>query len=64
MVTRKLVRFNCAYLAGVASPDQPWLSRGWLRSWVEAGGAALAELVRGSKPQLTQMRLDDACCAD
>jgi hypothetical protein len=64
MVARKLVRFNCAYLAGVPLPDQPWLSRGWLRSWVEAGGAALAELGERLQAAVDPMRLDDACCAD
>jgi hypothetical protein len=31
---RHLGQFNGAYLAGHALPALPWLSRGWLRSWV------------------------------
>ena len=31
LVARRLGRFNGAYLAGAPLPDQPWLSRGWLR---------------------------------
>ena len=58
-VARELGRFNGAYLAGVPLPDQPWLSQGWLRSWVESAGPALAELERladhGSPPVLEQL---------
>jgi hypothetical protein len=43
-VARELGRFNGAYLAGVPLPDQPWLSRGFLRGWVEASGPAMVEL--------------------
>ena len=44
LVARRLGRFNGAYLAGVPLPDQPWLSRGWLRDFVEPSGPALLEL--------------------
>ncbi len=44
LVARQLGRFNGAYLAGVPLPDQPWLSRGWLRDFVEPSGPALADL--------------------
>jgi hypothetical protein len=46
LVARHLGRFNGAYLAGTSLPEQPWLSRGWLRSVVEASGPALADLER------------------
>ena len=35
IVARQLGRFNGVYLAGRPLPAQPWLSRSWLRSWVE-----------------------------
>src|SRR5215207_1065172 len=58
-VARVLGRFNGAYLAGVPLPDQPWLSRGFLRGWVEASGQAVAELERlagpGGSPLLWQL---------
>ena len=44
LVARRLGRFNGAYLAGAPLPDQPWLSRGWLRDFVAPSGPALAEL--------------------
>ena len=50
LVARHLGRFNGAYLAGAPLPDQPWLSRGWLRDFVEPSGPALAELERLAGP--------------
>jgi hypothetical protein len=50
LAARHLGRFNGAYLTGAPVPDQPWLSRGWLRSWVEASGPAVAELERLAGP--------------
>jgi hypothetical protein len=58
-VARHLGRFNGAYLAGVPFPDQSWLSQGFLRSWIEPAGPAVAELERlagpGSPPSLWQL---------
>jgi Phosphotransferase enzyme family len=60
-VARRLGRFNGAYLTGVPLPDQPWLSQGFLRSWVgvEPAGPAVAELERlavpGGPPLLRQL---------
>ncbi|WP_171651213.1 phosphotransferase [Paenibacillus foliorum] len=34
-VVRLLGRFNGAYLCGVPLPDEAWLCKGWLASWVE-----------------------------
>ncbi|MGH2583399.1 MAG: phosphotransferase, partial [Dehalococcoidia bacterium] len=34
-IARTLGRFNGAYLVDRPLPDQPWLSRRWLRGWVE-----------------------------
>ena len=50
LVARHLGRFNGAYLAGAPLPDRPWLSRGWLRDFVEPSGPALAELERLAGP--------------
>jgi hypothetical protein len=50
LVARRLGRFNGAYLAGVPLPDRPWLSRGWLRAFVEPSGPALADLRRLAGP--------------
>jgi Phosphotransferase enzyme family len=61
LVARDLGRFNGAYLAGVPLPNQPWLSQGFLRSWVEVepAGPAVAELERlagpGGPPLLRQL---------
>jgi hypothetical protein len=53
-VARNLGRFNGAYLAGAPLPDQPWLSRGWLRGFVEPSGPYVADLEQlagpGSRP--------------
>jgi hypothetical protein len=57
-VARELGRFNGAYLVGVPLPDQLWVSHGWLRSWVETAGPALAELERladSGGPQVLQL---------
>src|SRR5215210_4288132 len=59
LVARHLGRFNGAYLAGAPLPAQPWLSREWLRDFVEASGPALAELEHlagpGGPPLLRQL---------
>jgi hypothetical protein len=44
LVARQLGRFTGAYLTGEPLPDQPWLSRGWLRDLVERSGSVVAEL--------------------
>ena len=49
-VARHLGHFNGAYLAGTPLPDQPWLSRGWLRDFVEPSGPAVADLERLADP--------------
>jgi Phosphotransferase enzyme family len=58
-VARHLGRFNGAYLAGAPLPDQPWLSRGWLRDFVEPSGPYITELERlagpGSPPLQQQL---------
>jgi hypothetical protein len=43
---RELGRFQGAYLTGTPVPDQPWLSRGWLRNFVEPSGPDVAALER------------------
>jgi hypothetical protein len=58
-VARRLGRFNGAYLAGGPLPTYPWLSRGWLRGFVEAADSAVAELERlagsGSPPLMRRL---------
>jgi hypothetical protein len=58
-VARHLGRFNGAYLVGAPLPDRPWLSRGWLRDFVEPSGPYVTELERlagpGSPPLLHQL---------
>jgi hypothetical protein len=44
MVARDLGRFNGAYLSGTTVPEQPWLSRRWLRDFVAPSGPAVAAL--------------------
>jgi len=34
---RHLGQFNGAYITARPLPDEPWLQRGWLRSWLEPG---------------------------
>jgi hypothetical protein len=59
LVARHLGRFNGAYLAEVPLPDQPWLSQGWLRDFVEPSGPYVTELERlagpGGPPVLEQL---------
>src|SRR5918993_5745252 len=50
LAARDLARFNGAYLAGAPLPDQPWLSRGWLRDFVEPSGPNVADLERLAGP--------------
>ena len=50
LVAHHLGRFNGAYLAGIPLPEQPWLSRGWLRDFVEPSGPAVADLERLADP--------------
>jgi hypothetical protein len=69
---RHLGRFNGAYLAGRPLPPFPWLSRGWLRSWVGAtcapGFAALEQpglwdhpLIAPAFPRSAGARLQRLC---
>ena len=59
LAARHLGRFNGAYLAGTPLPEQPWLSRGWLRDFVATSGPAVADLERlagvGGHPLLQQL---------
>jgi hypothetical protein len=61
LVARDLGRFNGAYLAGAPLPEQPWLSRGWLRDFVEPSGPNVADLERlagpGASPLMRQLYL-------
>jgi hypothetical protein len=61
VVARDLGRFNGAYLAGAPLPEQPWLSRGWLRDFVEPSGPNVADLERlagpGASPLVRQLYL-------
>ena len=45
---RRLGRLNGSYLSGRALPDHPWLSRDWLRQWVEAAAPAVDLLARSA----------------
>lgn len=58
-VAHDLGRFNGAYLVATPLPDQPWLSRGWLRDFVEPSGSIIAELDHlvgpGGPPLLRQL---------
>jgi hypothetical protein len=45
-VARHLGHFNGAYLTATPLPDQPWLSRGWLRDFVAPSGPQVSELER------------------
>jgi hypothetical protein len=44
LVARHLGRFNGAYLAGTPLPDDPWLSDGWHRGFVEHSAAQFGAL--------------------
>jgi hypothetical protein len=50
LVARHLGRFNGAYLAGAPLPEQPWLSQGRLRDFVEPSGPNVADLERLAGP--------------
>lgn len=44
LAARHLGRFNGAYLAGRPLPNEPWLSRGFLRAWVKRRATSAAKL--------------------
>jgi hypothetical protein len=50
LAARHLGHLNGAYLTGTPLPDQPWLSRGWLRDFVEPSGPDVAALERLAGP--------------
>jgi hypothetical protein len=43
-VARRLGRLNGIYLVGRPLPDYPWLSKRWLRRWLEEGAMAVPQL--------------------
>jgi hypothetical protein len=45
---QRLGRLNGSYLSGRALPDHSWLSRNWLRQWVEAAAPAVDLLARST----------------
>jgi hypothetical protein len=47
VVARHLGQFNGAYLTGQAFPSEPWVTRNWLRMYVEHA-AEMIEFVRGN----------------
>ncbi len=46
LAARTLGRFNGAYLSGRPVPLQPWLDRGWLRSWLGIRCAGMIDEIR------------------
>jgi hypothetical protein len=44
VVARHLGQFNGAYLVGVPMPSGPWVSKGWLRRYVEQAAPSFAHL--------------------
>ncbi len=44
LAARHLGQFNGAYLAGKPLPSEPWLSKGWLRAFVESAAPGIAQL--------------------
>ncbi len=44
---RQLGQFNGAYLTGQPFPDQPWVTRGWLRAYVENAAKSI-EFIRAN----------------
>jgi hypothetical protein len=53
-VAKHLGQFNGAYLVDRPLPENPCLSRGWLREWVEDAGTAVAELASVSDHPLVR----------
>lgn len=54
LAARQLGRFNGAYVAGRDLPDEGWLSRDFLRSWLAEGAPAVEELGRHRAHPLVQ----------
>jgi hypothetical protein len=50
LAARHLGCFNGAFLTGAPLPDQPWLSRGWLRDFVEPSCPVVDDLERLAGP--------------
>ena len=57
VVARCLGRFNGAYLEGRPLPNGPWVTRNWLRSYLESAGPALKRLVNSMDHPLIRRSL-------
>lgn len=64
LVARRLGQFNGAYLAERPLPADAWLSRRWLKGWVEENASAVAQLVRLAEHPIVQQvyQLSAALC--
>ncbi len=56
VVARHLGQFNGAYLTGRAFPSEPWITRNWLRMYVE-NAAPMIEFVRSNPNHPTVMHM-------
>ena len=54
IVARCLGRFNGAYLAGKPIPDQPWVTRQWLRKYLDHAALAVDRLMHSMSHPLIQ----------
>jgi hypothetical protein len=63
VVARHLGQFNGAYLAGRPLPAAPWLSKGWMRSYIERAAPMFGRL-RGSLDHPLIRRLLPGAAAD
>jgi hypothetical protein len=52
IVARCLGRFNGAYLAGTPLPDQPWVTRNWLRKYLDHAAPAVDRLIHSMEHPL------------
>ena len=52
IVARLLGRFNGAYLSGMPIPDQPWVTRQWLRKYLDHAAPAVDRLMHSMEHPL------------
>jgi len=64
LAARHLGQFNGAYLTGQSLPSWPWLSAGWLRSWVAQRAPEIAALRQHREHPVVRLLYPDSITDD